>query len=1177
MKSKLPYLLLSIVVLLGAAIGPLWAQDTPATADGDESSIKDGPSIREQSIYIPYDELRKVFEQHGRGVFLPYEEWEALWRLAREKSDSPERHKPPVGALISEITNRATVSKDVVRVKALLKIEILAEGWNTIPLRLAQAAIIGATIDGEPARITGDPTKGYQLLIEKQGTEPEQIELALEYARPVQREPGKNRVTFQAPRSAVNRWEVRIPESGVKVNFEPLIAATEVPPSTEDTATEPPGETVVQAFVGAAATVSIDWTPKAEGATGLEALVSVSAEQEVSVYEGIVQTETTLTYAISRAELPQLTIEVPATHDVVSVTDANVRGWSFEAGAADATTRRIVAQLHDPAQRSQQVVVVLEMLADEESHKSLQIPVVKAVGADPQHAIRQEGQVRIKIDEGLRAEATSAVGLVQVDTKANWAFCYDYAKVPFDLKLNVEKVRPRIVTDTLVEAYIQPERISLDLAVVCTIERAGIFQLMLDVPEEFEVLDVAGRQIGNAAPVEVDTHSIQGEEPNRRLVVNLARRAIGPVGLAVELRKELAEKGDLISYTGKKVDVLVTIPRITINDRAGKNLIERASGRLMVHATESLDIDPRSPQDLASVKFSDALRGRNSTAPQKSFVSRQMLAFTYERHPKEPLSLTVECRKPQVNVEQLLVARIESGLVEYEATFFYDIRYSGKESLRIDLPAPEEEGSNAVEWRLDTKGIRREVIDSGLDDLEPGHVAWILSGESEFLGRLSIKLLGEKPIDEQQTEQLNLGKSITLTVPRLVPKEVDVANGQAVLAKAETLDVRPSPDSGGIEPIDPQHDLIAPVEGAARAFEFHEDWNLDVLVTQYKLEEIKRTIVEHGVVRMVVTRGDEISVQALYRLRSVRQRLEMRLPGEPKFDHDALRINGKPVALEGEEGKTAADRKYFVPLVGLDPKEPFLLELRYSIEGKGRRLRLPEFSEEPDPAVQKVYLCVYLPRERTLLGANGPWTREFRWWIDRSFRWRPATQGAAESLIDDTLSGVQNVVGDPKRFATDGALYIYSSLRPKKGADGELRLVTIDEAWLNCLIIGGVMLIGVLLLPAGARCRIMSVGALVALAVLSQVFMPTFSLQVLDVVMMGAVFLVFLLWVVWYLVRTRPQLLASRPPAAPPMPPPAASFTQPSQQGHDLSASEPEPKEPELPKKDNDEGGKTDA
>ena len=84
------------------------------------------------------------------------------------------------------------------------------------------------------------------------------------------------------------------------------------------------------AFVGAAPTVRIDWTPKAEGATGLAAVASVQAEQQVWVNEGVVRTRTMLAYAISRAELPQLAIDVPADQKVVNVFDANVRKWSVE-------------------------------------------------------------------------------------------------------------------------------------------------------------------------------------------------------------------------------------------------------------------------------------------------------------------------------------------------------------------------------------------------------------------------------------------------------------------------------------------------------------------------------------------------------------------------------------------------------------------------------------------------------------------------------------------------------------------------------------------------------------------------------------------------------------------------------------------------------------------------------
>ena len=93
--------------------------------------------------------------------------------------------KPPVGALITEIENVATVEKDVVRVKAKVKIEVLAEGWIEIPLRLSDAAITSATIGGQPARILGEPGQGYRLLVEKKGKQPEQIELALEYAKAI--------------------------------------------------------------------------------------------------------------------------------------------------------------------------------------------------------------------------------------------------------------------------------------------------------------------------------------------------------------------------------------------------------------------------------------------------------------------------------------------------------------------------------------------------------------------------------------------------------------------------------------------------------------------------------------------------------------------------------------------------------------------------------------------------------------------------------------------------------------------------------------------------------------------------------------------------------------------------------------------------------------------------------
>ena len=73
---------------------------------------------------------------------------------------------------------------------------------------------------------------------------------------------------------------------------------------------------------------------------------------------------------------------------------------------------------------------------------------------------------------------------------------------------------------------------------------------------------------------------------------------------------------------------------------------------------------------------------------------------------------------------------------------------------------------------------------------------------------------------------------------------------------------------------------MTPVGGAARAFEFYDEWTLPVTITRYELEEVKRTSIDRAVCRMVLTPAGEIAVQAVYRIRSVRPRLAVKLPAK---------------------------------------------------------------------------------------------------------------------------------------------------------------------------------------------------------------------------------------------------------------------------------------------------------
>jgi hypothetical protein len=889
---------------------------------------------------------------------------------------------------------------------------------------------------------------------------------------------------------------VRIPGAGVKVNIHPLIAATEVPPGAAE-------ETVVLAFVGAAPTVRIDWTPKAEGAKGLEALASVKVEQQTTIEEGVTRTRVQLAYEISRAELPRLEVEVPADQKVVNVFDPNVREWSV---APAGEMQKVSVQLFEPAKATQNLTVELERFGAD-AIKDIKVPVIKALGVG-----RQQGVVVVQVAQGLRAEASDHTGLLQLDAadlppslaKGNWEFSYRYAALPFTLALKVEKVQPRILADSLVEAHLATEALTLDLVTVYTVERAGVFRLDLDVPEGYDVRAVRGAAVGGAAAAQVDQHHLEGDKKTH-LVVNLTRKALGRVGLEVQLHKLLREP-DLLAPTGKAAAIPLVIPRVTPAS------VERETGRLVVYAPESLTVNPTKSEGVRSITFGEAVLAMRST--MRGDKERVVLSFAYTQEPVG-LALSAERRKPYVSVRQLLVARIDSGVVKYECTLFYDIQYSGVKTLRLDVPK-----ELAGEIRIRTPNVRRQVVDdqAALKDLAEGCEAWSLAGETEFLGQAAVRLEWERKI-----EKLDIGKSVTLAIPRLIPRGTDRAWGQIVLTKAETIDVQESTETGkvaGLRGIDPQHDLMpgASVPGAARAFEFHEDWALALVATMYKLEDVKHTSIERALVRAVITRGDVSPVQALYRMRSARQRLRVELPPNITFDAEPLRINGRPVSLERGD---AEGRGFFIPLVGQKADEPFLLELRYTVAGAGLRLSCPVFPEEP--AVQKVYLSVYLPPEWAYLGSVGPWTDELVWKAYGS-GFKPSAVTGDMTIIQWVRAGLPSVQGKAEEsFPTDGRQYLFSTLRPPPPPAGDLRVVAMHGDWFAAGVCAVIVVLGVLFMFTRTGVKLVAAGAFIVLVVLAGVFAPTFARQIANGITVVAVFVVLILWGLWYLVWTRPR------------------------------------------------------
>ncbi|MCY2979314.1 MAG: hypothetical protein NTU79_11680 [Planctomycetota bacterium] len=78
------------------------------------------------------------------------------------------------------------------------------------------------------------------MLVQNKESKPAAVQIKLEYAKAYEKTPGQNSVSIMAPQAPLNQWRIRIPDPGVKVQVEPMLATTEATKAPEG---EAPGGT----------------------------------------------------------------------------------------------------------------------------------------------------------------------------------------------------------------------------------------------------------------------------------------------------------------------------------------------------------------------------------------------------------------------------------------------------------------------------------------------------------------------------------------------------------------------------------------------------------------------------------------------------------------------------------------------------------------------------------------------------------------------------------------------------------------------------------------------------------------------------------------------------------------------------------------------------------------------
>ena len=125
-----------------------------------------------------------------------------------------------------------------------------------------------------------------------------------------------------------------------------------------------------------------------------------------------------------------------------------------------------------------------------------------------------------------------------------------------------------------------------------------------------------------------------------------------------------------------------------------------------------------------------------------------------------------------------------------------------------------------------------------------------------------------------------------------------------------------------------------------------------------------------GYVRVRLSNGNNAAVHAAFRMRSVDQRIPLKMPANSQLTNDPLRINGTSVGLEIDPD-SENQGSYFIPLTTQSQGETFVVELVYNISVDSWKITLPVFQDVK--AVNQVFVGVEIPKDLVLLSYSGNW------------------------------------------------------------------------------------------------------------------------------------------------------------------------------------------------------------
>jgi len=886
-----------------------------AFAAWPQEAEKPAPELHK--IFVPYDKLEELLGTDKERVMVPYKEFLELWKLKYGPKAAPD--KAPVPFVVESASYDGRVSGGIAAFSVAIEIEIFEESWQRIPLAFRSIAFEDVTVDGNPGVLA--PTKrGYDLILRGKGRHKVEARFVAGVAQ------GKEFATtaFSLPAVPLHRLKFRVPGKGTEVKIDPARALT---------TTNEGDETVVLAFLGPQGSVKLTWRSQPEETDTEPPLVFSTDLVDVRVEERVARGSVQFDLEVLRAAAKEFVLSVPENVQVLDVSGANIKTWGF----TDTTRRKLRVALHKPVTGRYTLRVGFE--GPVEVPGNYAAPQFRVEGA-----ARERGYLRLSSAEGVGLRTIGAENVFQVDLNAlpkqirggTRALGFRFPAVPFALNLRTERIAPLVSLRTRARLIVDRHTVKLDETFAFTVERAGIFDLTLEVPT-----GIVLTQIGD--PGLVDSYRESEKDGKRLLTLALRGRRIGAFALVIKAVAPLDLAEDL------------SVPLLKVRN------VDREEGTLGVFmhpglkgVAETKGVVPMEPQQFRA---------------EDNFRAAQPLAFAWRwRGSDAAVTFKVEARKPKVTADVRMTLQAEEARVSVRADLVYTVQYSGVERFRFRVP------KRIVETlKVDARNLREKShADDPVEEGKEPTVTWTVLLQSPALGEVRISL----DHTEVFPDPLQVNQSRPVRIPALVPLDVERSTSHVAIRKAPIIKVDANTDV--YEQIDaselPKELRHNDVFLALRRYDAPVSFLLGL--TKHEYQPVADLVVRHAHLKTVITDEHNASTHAFFEiLNNDRQFLAIRLPeGSKVLD---LRVSDKPEAPRRGQGGVLLVRLN----TGLRKDATFQIALAYThpIDTSGAVFRgtriegpvLPAFEEAPAPFQALLTWSVHYPAAWRVTGFEG--------------------------------------------------------------------------------------------------------------------------------------------------------------------------------------------------------------